>query len=561
MSDEGELSNARELIDRLERRVEREREARRQSEEVADRSLRRLYSRQRALDLLTRSAAVSNAATDDRQAFAQVIQMIADEYKWAVGHMLVPARDDAQTLVSSGIWVGKEGDSFFEGVKQATVAARFGPGIGVPGRVMVFGPRWEIEPDDLIAARKPLLSQGTAFAFGVMVESVLVGVMEFLSPLPKPRDPDLLDLATPMGEQLGRVIERKRAREAVEHHRIELERTVKERTTDLLKARDRAEALSRARNALFNTVTHELSTPVHAAMAALDNGDLATANSQLILLKGRIDALLAVATDSTRESTSKPEVCILADAVTEICGTQHSLATPLGGSVSVSVDPTAAEEVLIDTQRLRNALDTLIAGMRLSTSDAPISVKVRLAGREAVMEVRTPGSLPDDATVDVVRRLSQEAQGDLRPRADGCTLTFPVSRPRLRRVGVNRRVLLVDDTKVTQHLASMMLKDAGLEVDLADDGIQAIERVRDGDYGAVLMDIRMPRLDGLSATRQIRAGQAGADKADVPIIAMTAEAAPGAAETGLLAGFDAYLTKPFNKGALLALVGRYLPEA
>jgi hypothetical protein len=140
MSDEGELSNARELIDRLERRVEREREARRQSEEVADRSLRRLYSRQRALDLLTRSAAVSNAATDDRQAFAQVIQMIADEYEWAVGHMLVPARDDAQTLVSSGIWVGKEGDSFFEGVKQATVAARFGPGIGVPGRVMVFGP-------------------------------------------------------------------------------------------------------------------------------------------------------------------------------------------------------------------------------------------------------------------------------------------------------------------------------------------------------------------------------------------------------------------------------------
>jgi CheY-like chemotaxis protein len=210
---------------------------------------------------------------------------------------------------------------------------------------------------------------------------------------------------------------------------------------------------------------------------------------------------------------------------------------------------------------LGNALDTLIAGMRLATSDAPINVKVNLAGREAVMVVRTTGEMPDDATVDVVRRLSREASGDLDSRPDGFRLVFPVSRPRLRRVGVNRRILLVDDTKVTQRLASMMLADAGLEIDLAGDGIEAIERLREKEYGAVLMDIRMPRLDGLSATRQIRSGEAGAEKVDVPIIAMTAEAAPGAAEIGLLTGFDAYLTKPFNKDALLALVGRYLPDS
>lgn len=558
---ERDLQTARETIDRLERRVEREREARRQSEEVADRSLRRLYSRQRALDLLTRSAAVSNASSDDGAAFEQVMRMIVDEYEWAVGHLLVSTGGESEVLVSSGIWVGDPEDSFFREIKEVTVAARFAPGVGVPGRVLTQGPRWEIEPEDLIAVRKPLLHKGTVFAFGIMVESVPVAVMEFLSPLPKALDSDLLELATPMGEQLGRVIERKRAREALEKHRGELERTVKERTTDLIKARDRAEALSRARNALFNTVTHELSTPVHAAMAALDTGDAATARSQLGLLKQRIDALLAVATDSTRESASRPEVCILADAVTDICGTQHALAVPLGGSVTVAVDPTAAEEVLIDTQRLGNALDTLIAGMRLATSSAPITVKVNLAGREAVIGLRTTGELPDEATVDVVRRLSQEARGDLEVRPDGFRLVFPVSRPRLRRVGLNRRILLVDDTKVTQRLASMMLADAGLSVDLAGDGIEAIERLRENEYGAVLMDIRMPRLDGLSATRQIRAGEAGAEKVDVPIIAMTAEAAPGAAEIGLLTGFDAYLTKPFNKDALLALVGRYLPEA
>ena len=106
-----------------------------------------------------------------------------------------------------------------------------------------------------------------------------------------------------------------------------------------------------------------------------------------------------------------------------------------------------------------------------------------------------------------------------------------------------------------------MLNDAGLEVDLADDGLEALHRLADDDYGVVLMDIRMPRLDGLSATRRIRAGGAGPERTEVPIIAMTAETAPGSAEAGMLAGVDAYLPKPFTKQTLLALVKRYLPDA
>jgi CheY-like chemotaxis protein len=58
----------------------------------------------------------------------------------------------------------------------------------------------------------------------------------------------------------------------------------------------------------------------------------------------------------------------------------------------------------------------------------------------------------------------------------------------------------------------------------------------------------------------VRAGDAGVDRVDVPIVAMTAEAAPGAAEAGLVAGFDAYLTKPFTKDSLLTVVQRFLPR-
>ncbi len=557
-----ELLEARAQIARLQRRVERERTARRESEEVAERSLRRLYARQRALDLLTRSAAVSNAATDDRAAFYQVMGMIAEEYEWHVGHLLVPARDDPEALVSSGFWVGRQEDPFYEEVRRVTVGARFRPGVGVPGRVALHGPRWEIEPTDLVPARKPLLSKGTIFAFGVMVEDRLGGVLEFMSPVPKPQDPDLLELAVPMGEQLGRVIERSKARESESQHRQELERTVTERTEDLLRARDRAEALSRARSALFNAVTHELSTPVHAAQAAMVSSppDLQTAASQLTLLEQRIDALVSVAAESARGTVGKPAIHVLADLVSEVCVTQQALIAPHGGAVTLSEDPSSAEEVLIDSERLRDALDTLMAGLRLARSDAHVSVGVRLSGNQCRIDVSAPAQ-PDSRTVDVVRGLCQEAGGDLEIRDGGHTVVFPVSRPRLRRTGRNRRILLVDDTKVTQQLASLMLNDAGLEVDLADDGLQAIERLEDREYGAVLMDIRMPRLDGLSATRRIRAGGAGRERSEVPIIAMTAESAPGAAEIGMLAGVDAYLTKPFTKDVLLTLVQRYLPGA
>ncbi len=557
-----ELLEARAQIARLQRRVERERTARRESEEIAERSLRRLYARQRALDLLTRSAAASNAATLERDAFREVMTMIAREYEWSVGHLLVPARDDASALVSSGIWVGEPGDTFYESIRTATVGARFEPGVGIPGRVASHGPRWEVQPTDLVPARRDLLTTGSAFAFGVMVRDVLVGVVEFLSPVPKAKDPDLLEVAVTIGEQLGRVIERAKARESEQLHRDELERTVKARTDDLIRARDRAEALSRARSALFNAVTHELSTPIHAAQAALaaTEPDLGTARSQLEVMNQRIEALVALASDSTGADIAKPTICSLPDLLNEVCQTQQSLVSEHGGLIALTVDPSAAEEVLVDSDRLRSALHTLLAGYRLTRPDAQVTVRLGLTGHRVQVETRSPGTDPDPGSISVARRTCEEANGELAHDGVRFELILPVARPRLRRTGTNRRVLLVDDTKVTQQLALMMLSESGLEVDMADDGLAAIQQLSHRDYGVVLMDIRMPRLDGLSATRRIRAGVAGADRCEVPIVAMTADTAPGSAEAGMLAGVDAYLSKPFTRQQLLTIIHRYLPQ-
>ena len=113
------------------------------------------------------------------------------------------------------------------------------------------------------------------------------------------------------------------------------------------------------------------------------------------------------------------------------------------------------------------------------------------------------------------------------------------------------RILLVEDNAVNQMLAMAILKKAGHRVDLATDGIEGVEGVRNNHYDVVLMDIQMPNMDGLEATRRIRAMD-NPSKADVYIVAITANALLGDRETCLSAGMNDYLPKPIDQKRLLA---------
>jgi PAS domain S-box-containing protein len=111
-------------------------------------------------------------------------------------------------------------------------------------------------------------------------------------------------------------------------------------------------------------------------------------------------------------------------------------------------------------------------------------------------------------------------------------------------------VLIAEDNKVNQHLAQLIMVHAGHRVDLADNGRQAVEAASAKDYDVILMDVQMPELDGIAATRQIRAlpGRAG----NVPIVALTSHAMSGTREEVLAAGMDDYVSKPFEAPVLLA---------
>jgi CheY-like chemotaxis protein len=117
------------------------------------------------------------------------------------------------------------------------------------------------------------------------------------------------------------------------------------------------------------------------------------------------------------------------------------------------------------------------------------------------------------------------------------------------------RILLVEDNPVNQRLAHEILRRRGHAVTLAAHGREALDRLAEASFDLVLMDVQMPEMNGLEATRAIRAAEAGSGR-HLPIVAMTAHAMAGDRERCLAAGMDDYLTKPIRAEALITHVER-----
>lgn len=122
----------------------------------------------------------------------------------------------------------------------------------------------------------------------------------------------------------------------------------------------------------------------------------------------------------------------------------------------------------------------------------------------------------------------------------------------------SRQVLVVDDNEVNCKVASLHLSSLGAQVDLAHDGRQALQMVKDGAYDLVFMDVRMPVMDGLTATRKIRA--LSSPQKDVPIIAVTANAFAEDKMRCREAGMNSYLAKPFKREELVACLEKICLE-
>lgn len=120
------------------------------------------------------------------------------------------------------------------------------------------------------------------------------------------------------------------------------------------------------------------------------------------------------------------------------------------------------------------------------------------------------------------------------------------------------KALLVEDNIVNQKVASALLRKIGLDVEIANNGLEALSHYKEKEYDIILMDCQMPVMDGLEATKNIRQFETTSEKNRTPIIALTANAMEGVESTCLKAGMDAYLTKPVKKSQLEDIVVRFV---
>jgi len=182
----------------------------------------------------------------------------------------------------------------------------------------------------------------------------------------------------------------------------------------------------------------------------------------------------------------------------------------------------------------------------------PLHVSKRMKATSLFKET-LPQPLTDSALLKAIERAlkevdptpSQSPKTESLQPADGASLS-------------EARIILAEDNMVNQKLATRMLQRVGYQAEIANNGLEVLEKLQKEKYDLVLMDVQMPELDGLSTTRRIRA-EFNADQQPV-IIALTANAMQGDKERCLAAGMDGYMSKPFKMAELKDTLQEYLHD-
>lgn len=415
---------------------------------------------------------------------------------------------------------------------------------------------------------------------------------------------------------IDRGLERLKMVREREAYREKLETAVVLRTKELAGARDRAEAANRAKDRFLANVSHELRTPLNGIMGLLQlmhetNADktqrryieeaLYSSRNLLTILN---DILDLSSIDSGRASVNE-ENFDLTEILRTVDGNFRYQAQSRGVGLTYDIHPDLPQQVIGDRVRVRQILFNLVGNAVKYTekgivhiSAAPLSPKGHDSHGRLVIRILftvsdTGVGIPEEIQDHVFDAFVAENERSERIRGAGMGLNIVSSLVRLMNGSIafesepNRgstfylqipfvpavteslnihskakplprgaKVLLAEDDRVNQLFTKKLLELFGLHVLLAQSGREALDILEREDVDCVLMDIQMPDIDGLEATKIIRSWNSAsplsrkARAAKLPIVAITAHALRGDREAFLEAGLDRYLSKPLDKDAL-----------
>lgn len=402
-------------------------------------------------------------------------------------------------------------------------------------------------------------------------------------------------------------------RQDLDRHRDRLEELVVSRTVQLAEASERAEAASRAKSAFLAHTSHEIRTPLNVivSLAHLMHHDAAGTRQHTRVqaieqaarhLSSIIDDVLDLARNEARVPGVQP-VPVHPDLVLAEAAVMLRPQAQRQG-VQIEVDANAAAgpwpPLRGDTARLRQALLNGVRHVLVGATDGRVVLRATLLADHADaggdceqlpvpakvpwlrFEIDGPSSATPAADADVNRTSLQRlvtllgGQAGVLRLDDGtrrCWFTAQVTTgdgvpdvaaaagnaaEQLRQRHAGRRVLLAEDDDVSQMAMVELLSDAGLLVDTADDGREAVDMASRRPYALILLDLRMPRLDGVAAARTIRTlpGHQG-----TPLVAVTANAFIEDREACRAAGMSDFLPKPVDVPRLYALLLHWLDAA